>query len=266
MATSNVDQQDPMATFDDLLEEEEPDGATMSLMEHLEELRQRIFKSLIAVVLGAIIAFIFRVQIMNFLTLPLPKEAADVLGAGKDHKLVITGLGENFTVFLKLSIAVGILVAIPIILYQIWAFVSPGLYPKEKKTALPFVFLGVILFLAGIALGFVVLQYPVQWLINFGSSNFTELITADSYFTFVAFFLLAFGIVFEIPLVLTFLAQLGLVTSQALKKRRPMAHVGMWIAATFLTPGADIYSPIILGVAMSILFELTIIFIRITKH
>jgi len=266
MATSNIDQQDPMATFDDLLEEEEPDGATMSLMEHLEELRQRIFKSLIAVVLGAIIAFIFRVQIMNFLTLPLPKEAADVLGVGNSHKLVITGLGENFTVFLKLSIAVGILVAIPIILYQIWAFVSPGLYPKEKKTALPFVFLGIILFLAGIALGFVVLQYPVQWLINFGSSNFTELITADSYFTFVAFFLLAFGIVFEIPLVLTFMAQLGLITSQTLRKKRPTAHVGMWIAATFLTPGADIYSPIILGVAMSILFELTIIFIRITKH
>src|SRR6266852_5916850 len=117
MATSNVDQQDPMATFDDLLEEEEPDGATMSLMEHLEELRQRIFKSLIAVVLGAIIAFIFRVQIMNFLTLPLPKEAADVLGVGKSHKLVITGLGENFTVFLKLSIFVSILGATPIILF-----------------------------------------------------------------------------------------------------------------------------------------------------
>ena len=263
MATSNIDQQDPMAALEDLLEEE-PDGATMSLVDHLEELRQRIFKSLIAVVLGAIVAFIFRVQIMNFLTLPLPKEAADVLGKG--NKLVITGIGENFTVFLKISIAVGILIAIPVILYQIWAFVSPGLYPKEKKTALPFVFLGIFLFVAGIALGFIVLQYPVQWLINFGSSNFTELITADSYFTFVAFFLLAFGIVFEIPLVLTFLAQLGLITSQTLRKRRPTAHVGMWIAATFLTPGADIYSPIILGVAMSILFELTIIFIRITKH
>ncbi len=82
----------------------------------------------------------------------------------------------------------------------------------------------------------------------------------------MAFFLLAFGIVFEIPLVLTFMAQLGLITSQTLRRKRPTAHVGMWIAATFLTPGADIYSPIILGVAMSILFELTIIFIRITKH
>jgi sec-independent protein translocase protein TatC len=251
-----------MASLEDLLEEE-PDGATMSLVEHLEELRQRIFKSLIAVVLGAIVAFIFRIPIMNFLTLPLPKEAADVLGKG--NKLVITGIGENFTVFLKISIAVGILIAIPVILYQIWAFVSPGLYPREKKTALPFIFLGVVLFAAGISLGFIVLQYPVQWLINFGSSNFTELITADSYFTFVAFFLLAFGIVFEIPLVLTFMAQLGLVTSQALRRKRPTAHVGMWIAATFLTPGADIYSPIILGVSMSCLYELTILFIKAIK-
>jgi sec-independent protein translocase protein TatC len=263
MATSNIDQQDPMAALEDLLDEE-PDGATMSLVEHLEELRQRIFKSLIAVVLGAIIAFIFRVQIMNFLVLPLPK-TADVIG--KNHNLVVTGLAEGFTVFLKLSVAVGILVAIPVILYQIWAFVSPGLYPKEKKTALPFVFLGIVLFIAGIALGFVVLRYPVQWLINFGSSNFTELVTADSYFTFVAFFLLAFGVVFEIPLVLTFLAQLGLITSQTLRKKRPAAHVGMWIAATFLTPGADLYSPIILGIAMSVLYELTIIFIRLfTSH
>jgi len=263
MATSNIDQQDPMATLDDygLLGEEEPDEATMSLVDHLEELRWRIFKSIIAIVVGAIVAFVFRVQIMTFLTWPLPR-AADAIGG----KLIVTGLAEGFTVFLKLSIAAGILVAIPVILYQIWAFVSPGLYQKEKKTALPFVFLGIVLFLAGIALGFIVLQYPVQWLVSFASGSFTELVTADSYFTFVAFFLLAFGIVFEIPLVLTFMAQLGLITSQTLSRKRPTAHVGMWIAATFLTPGADIYSPIILGVAMSVLFELTIVFIRITKH
>ena len=123
-----------------------------------------------------------------------------------------------------------------------------------------------MLFIAGIALGFIVLRYPVQWLVNFASSSFAELVTADSYFTFVAFFLLAFGIVFEIPLVLTFLAQIGLVTSRTLTRRRPTVHIGMWIAATFLTPGADIYSPIILGIAMSFLFELTIVFIKITRH
>lgn len=258
MATSNIDQQE-YTVFD---EEPELDDATMSLVEHLEELRWRIFKSLIAVVVGAIIAFIFHVQIMNFLTLPLPK-TADQIGTGK---LITTGLAEGFTVFLKLSVAGGILLAIPVVLYQVWAFISPGLYDREKKAAVPFIFIGVALFLAGITLGFIVLQYPVNWLVSFAASNFTPLVTADSYFTFVAFFLLAFGVVFEIPLVLTFMAQLGIITSQTLRHKRPAAHVGMWIAATFLTPGADIYSPIILGVAMSCLFELTIIFIRLTKH
>jgi len=262
MAT--IDQQDPMATVDEYStdEEEELDESAMSLVDHLEELRWRIFKSIIAVVVGAIAAFFFRVQIMTFLTWPLPK-TADQIGKGK---LIVTGLAEGFTVFLKLSLAAGILIAIPVILYQIWAFVAPGLYEKEKKTAVPFIFVGIVLFLAGISLGYIVLQYPVQWLVNFASDSFTELVSADSYFTFVAFFLLAFGIVFEIPLVLTFLAQLGLVTSQTLRRKRPTAHIGMWIAATFLTPGADFYSPIILGVAMSFLYELTIVFIRITKH
>lgn len=262
MAT--IDQQDPMATVDEYStdEEEELDESAMSLVDHLEELRWRIFKSIIAVVVGAIAAFFFRVQIMTFLTWPLPK-TADQIGKGK---LIVTGLAEGFTVFLKLSLAAGILIAIPVILYQIWAFVAPGLYDKEKKTAVPFIFVGIVLFLVGISLGYIVLQYPVQWLVNFASDSFTELVAADSYFTFVAFFLLAFGIVFEIPLVLTFLAQLGLVTSQTLRRKRPTAHIGMWIAATFLTPGADFYSPIILGVAMSFLYELTIVFIRITKH
>lgn len=263
MATGKIEEQDPMAAFDNLLlEEEETDPSAMSLIEHLEELRMRIFKSLIAIVLGAIIAFIFRVQIMNFLVLPLPK-TADVLGGGK---LVVTGLMEGFTTFLMVSIAAGFLIALPFVLYQLWAFVAPGLLEKEKKYAVPFILVGVALFVAGVTLGYIVLQYPVQWLISFASSNFTELVTAGSYFTFVAFFLLAFGIVFEIPLVLTFLSLVDLITLETLTKKRTGAHIGMWIASTFLTPGADFYSPIFLGVAMSCLYELTIIFIRITQR
>lgn len=261
MATSNASQQASTATADGYDGDDELEEASMSLIDHLEELRRRIFKSLIAVVVGSIVAFVFRVQLMQFLTWPLPK-GADQYGG----KLIVLGLAEGFTVFLKLSVAGGILLAIPVILYQVWAFIAPGLYDKEKKKALPFVFIGAVLFLAGIALGFIVLQYPANWLVNFSSGTFTELVTADSYFTFVAFFLLAFGIVFEIPLVLTFLAQIGIVNSQTLRKKRPVAHVGMWVAATFLTPGADLYSPIILGVAMSCLYELTIVFIRVTKH
>ena len=263
MSTSNIDQQDPMATVNEsILEEEETDESAMSLVEHLEELRWRILKSFIAIAIGSIIAFIFREQILTFLTYALPKNA-DMPTNGR---LITTGVAEGFTVFLKLSLAVGFLIALPVILYQLWAFISPGLFDKEKKNAVPFIIVGLVLFVAGISLGFIVLQYPVQWLINFAADSFTPLVTADSYFTFTVFFLLAFGIVFEIPLVLTFLAQLGLVTSQILRKKRPVAYVGMWIAATFATPGADPYSPIILGVAMTFLYELTIVFIRITKH
>jgi sec-independent protein translocase protein TatC len=269
MATGNLHQSDLLPDLDEAFasEEEEEDGASMTLVEHLEELRWRIFKSLIAVVVGAILAFIFREPILRFLTLPLPRLSNSLhlvpQGQMAGKGLITIGLAEGFTVFLKVSIAVGILLAIPVILYQAWAFVAPGLYRHEKRAALPFLILGTLLFVAGIALGFVVLQYPVQWLISFAAGDFVELVTADSYFTFVAFFLLAFGIVFEIPLVLTFLAKIGLVSAESLKRRRAAAHVGLWIASTFLTPGADIYSPIILGITMSCLYELTIVFIKI---
>jgi sec-independent protein translocase protein TatC len=188
--------------------------------------------------------------------------AADALTHGKP---VVTGITEGFTVFLMISVAVGFILALPVVLYQTWAFISPGLLTKEKKYAIPFIFAGVILFTAGVTLGFFVLQYPVQWLITFASDSFAALITAGSYFTFVAFFMLAFGIVFEIPLVLTFLAQVDLITSRTLIKKRAASHIGMWIASTFITPGADIYSPIFLGVSMSFLYELSIIFIKLIK-
>lgn len=262
MATGKINQQSRLTSIDDdNTEEEEDDPSAMSLVDHLEELRWRIFKSLIAIAVGGIVAFIFRNQIIQFLEIPLPTQQADAIG----HKLIVTGLAEGFTVFLKMAFAGGFILALPVVLYQTWAFIAPGLLEKEKKYAVPFIFIGIFLFLAGLVLGFIVLRYPVQWLVTFASDSFTELVTADSYFTFVAFFMLAFGIVFELPLVLTFLAQIGVVTSQTLTRRRAASHVTMWIASTFLTPGADIYSPVILGVAMSCLYELTIIFIKITK-
>jgi sec-independent protein translocase protein TatC len=243
------------------MEDEEDQLTTMSLVDHLEELRWRILKSLIAVAVGTVIAFIFREQIVRFLAAPLP-QGADMLTHGK---IVVTGITEGFTVFLLISFAAGVILALPVILYQVWAFVAPGLYAHEKRAAVPFIFIGVVLFIVGVTLGYIVLRYPVEWLVNFASNTFVELITANSYFTFVAFFVLAFGLVFELPLVLTFMAQVGLITSDTLRKKRASSHIGMWVASTFLTPGADIYSPIILGTAMSFLYELTIVFIRWTK-
>jgi sec-independent protein translocase protein TatC len=250
---STIDQQS--------MEDEEDQFTSMSLVDHLEELRWRILKSLIAVAVGTVIAFIFREQIVSFLAAPLP-QGADMLTHGK---IVVTGITEGFTVFLLISFAAGVILALPVILYQVWGFVAPGLYAHEKRAAVPFIFIGLVLFIVGVTLGYIVLRYPVEWLVNFASNTFVELITANSYFTFVAFFVLAFGLVFELPLVLTFMAQVGLVSSETLQRKRASSHIGMWIASTFLTPGADIYSPIILGTAMSFLYELTIVFIRWTK-
>src|SRR6266699_3912808 len=264
MASNKVDEQDPLAPIYEAFssgEDDENDPSAMSLVDHLEELRWRIFKSLIAIAVGSVVAFIFREQIVGFLTLPLPK-TADPLTHGKP---IVTGITEGFTVFLMISIAAGFILALPVVLYQTWAFISPGLLEKEKKYAVPFIFVGIILFAAGISLGYFVLQYPVQWLVTFASDSFTEFVTACSYFTFVSFFILAFGIVFEIPLVLTFLAQVDLISSQTLIRKRTASHIGMWIAATIITPGADIYSPNFLGVSMSFLYELSIIFIKLIK-
>jgi sec-independent protein translocase protein TatC len=242
------------------LKDDDEELSSMSLVEHLEELRWRIFKSLLAILGGAIIAFVFRNQLMDFLQAPLP-EQANTLKAG--HKLVTTGLTEGLTVELILSVIAGCIIALPVILYQTWAFIAPGLYRHEKRNAIPFIFIGIVLFIVGVSLGYIVLRFPVQWLIDFQSSSFTQLVTADSYFKFVAIFILIFGLIFELPLVLTFLARVGIVTVEGLRRKRAVTHISMWAASTFLTPGADIYSPIIIGASLSCLYELTIIFIKI---
>lgn len=261
---NKTDMQDPLVALNSTSqqdEDEEEGLATMSLMDHLEELRWRIFKVLIAIVIGSTIAFVFRNSLIKFLEAPLP-DTANILSLKSGHPLVVTGLTEGFTTYLLLSIVAGTILALPVLLYQTWAFIVPGLYEHEKKHAVPFVFIGLALFIAGIALGYVVLRYPIQWLVNFASDSFTPLVTAGSYFTFVAVFILVFGLIFELPLILTFLAKVGLVSKETLQRKRAVAHVIMWVVATFATPGADPYSPVILGIAMSFLYELTIIFIR----
>ena len=195
-------------------------------------MRWRIFKSLIAIVVGAIVAFFFRGQLLDFLQAPLPNQAS-ALEKLTGHKLVISGLTEGLTVELILSAIAGCVVALPVILYQAWAFIAPGLYKHEKRNAIPFIFIGIVLFIVGMSLGYVVLRFPVQWLIDFQSSSFTQLVTADSYFKFVSIFLLVFGLIFELPLILTFLARIGIVTAQALQKKRAIAHIAMWTALTF---------------------------------
>jgi sec-independent protein translocase protein TatC len=243
-------------------EQDDGEGAVMSLVDHLEELRRRLIKCLAAVVVGSLIGFVFWDKILDFLARPLPN-VLQQLHADHGQKFVVTGLGEGFMLALKVAVAIGIVLAVPVLLYQTWAFIAPALTRRERKYALPFTLIGVVLFVAGLSLGYVVLTYPVNWLINFGSDQVVYLPDANAYLGFVAYFLLAFGVVFELPLVLTFMSLVGIVNSRILRQKRMYILFGLWFLSCFITPGADPYSPVIIAAAFTILFELSIILMRI---
>ncbi len=272
MAAQHVETEQEQATLSTGLQsateepEEEEEGAVMTLVEHLEELRRRIIRSFIAVVVASIAGFFLWDRVLNLLTNPLPDIAAKLPHTHGGQKLITTDIGEPFLIALKLALAIGIVIASPYILYQIGAFFTPALTRKERKYAIPFALLGIGLFVIGIVVGYFVLRYPVDWLINFGNSQFDMLIKADSYLTFVAYFLLAFGITFELPLVLTFLGVVGIINSRMLRAKRMYILFGLWILSCFITPGTDPYSPVIVGVALTLLFEFSIILLRIIKR
>lgn len=232
-------------------------SAEVSVVEHLEELRRRLVYCVVADSIGAVGAFIFYQPILQFLLSPLPSQANVLATHYGTPQLTVTGIGEGFTVVLKLALAVGIGLATPVWLYQLWGFLVPGLTWQEKRYALPFTLIGVVLFLAGLGVGFLTLRYPMEWLLSFGQPYFVEIITADNYFTFVSYFLLAFGLTFELPLVLTFLVVSGVVAAHTLREHRAAILVGLWIASCFITPGADPYSPLILGLAFTSLYVIS---------
>ncbi|HEU5344671.1 MAG TPA: twin-arginine translocase subunit TatC [Ktedonobacterales bacterium] len=248
-------------------EGEEELGGVMTLVEHLEELRKRLLVAIIAIAVCSVVTYIFWDPIFGFLLSPLPDLSAGPAGAGiMEHgKLVISDPIGGFMISLKVSIAVGIALATPVVLYQIWGFLAPAMTRRERKYAAPFTLLGVGLFVIGLVVGFLVLRFPIDWLVSFGRDRFIPLITADSYFTFVTYFLLAFGAVFELPLVLTFLGVVGVINSRMLREKRMYILFGLWVLSCFITPGADPISPIIIGAALTGLFELSIILLRVIK-
>jgi sec-independent protein translocase protein TatC len=237
----------------------------MTLVQHLEELRHRLLFCVAAVMVGTAVAFVFHDSILALLLRPLPAQAGALEALGGGHRIAVTGVGEAFAVVLKLSLAAGIAIATPVWLYHLWAFVTPALRGPERRYALPFTVLGVLLFVTGLGVGFVTLRYPLNWLLTFSDRSFVEIITADNYFTFVAYFLLAFGLTFELPLVVTGLVVLGIVSPDALRTHRSSILIALWTASCFITPGADPYSPLILGVAFTVLFLVSTGLVRFVR-
>jgi sec-independent protein translocase protein TatC len=222
------------------------DQSVMSLVDHLTELRSRLFRAIIAVAIGSAIGFYVAPAVRVFLQAPL-----------NGIPLQVLGVGDAFIIQVKISIVVGIILAMPVLLYQIWAFVAPGLTPQERKTVRPWIPLALFFFALGTAIAYVVLPFAIAFLFSFTGEGLEARPAAGQYFDFVTTLFLVFGLIMEFPILLYGLSRVGIVTSQRLAASRRMVILGIAIFAAIATPGGDLISPFVLGITMYILFELT---------
>jgi sec-independent protein translocase protein TatC len=231
----------------------------MPFLDHLEELRWRIFYSLIAFVVGLMVAFVLlqQVPLIQFLERP-------VLPYLHGRKLIFTHPGDPFSIVLNASFVVGLILSSPVVLYQAWAFFAPALYAHEKKLVVPVLLGAVLLFIGGVALSFyVVLPFTLGFLLNFQTEALEPMITASEYFGFAISMSLAFGAVFELPILIVALTALGIVTPAFLVKYRRHAVVLCVVGSAFITPGADPTSLFALSVPLFLLFEVSVVLSRL---
>ena len=220
---------------------------------HLEELRSRLIKCFIAIGVGFAASYGFKEILFDILVRPLVQVMDQ-----SDH-LIFTGLPEAFFTYLKVSLLSGLILGSPVIIYQFWMFVAPGLYAKEKRLMLPIVFLSTIFFVGGAFFGyFIVFPYGFKFFLGFASETIRPLPSMREYLSFASKLLLAFGLVFELPLIITFLAKLGIVSVSFLKKNRKYAILLFFVCAAILTP-PDVVTQIMMALPLLILYEISII-------
>ena len=224
---------------------------------HLEELRKRLITCFIAVGVGFAICYGFKEKLFQILVRPLLR----VMKTGET--LIFTGLPEAFFTYLKVALLSGLMLAAPIIIYQFWMFVAPGLYNREKRFMLPIVFLSSFFFVGGALFGyFIVFPWGFKFFLGFADEHIRALPSMKEYLGFSAKLLLAFGLVFELPLVITFLAKLGLVSVDFLKKNRKYALLLFFAGAAILTP-PDVVTQIMMALPLMVLYEISILGARI---
>ncbi len=235
-----------------------PEEYEAPLTEHLAELRTRLIRSLISIAVFAVIAFTQVDFFFDIFQEPLNKVFPDL-------KLVALTPTESFFTALKISILVGFVLASPFVFYQVWKFIEPALYENEKRLLVPFVLFTTVFFTAGVLFAFFgVLPLAIKFLLTFGYEQLSvdPMLSVSSYISFVIRLLLAFGITFELPVIISLLARLGLVTPETLIKIRPYFIVGIFILAAVLTP-PDVVSQIFLALPLLVFYELSIIAAKI---
>jgi sec-independent protein translocase protein TatC len=229
------------------------DDEKLPFTAHLEELRRRLIICFAAIGVGFVISYVFSKRLFEILMMPL------LSAMPPEEKLIYTGLPEAFFTYLKVAFLAGVLLAIPVIMYQLWMFIAPGLYDKDKRLILPVVFLSSIFFVGGALFGyFVVFPFGFQFFMGFASDYVRPLPSMKEYLSFSAKLLFAFGIVFELPLFITFLARLGVVDVPFLKAKRKYAILLFFVFAAILTP-PDVITQIMMAAPLILLYEVSII-------
>ncbi|MEB3196270.1 MAG: twin-arginine translocase subunit TatC [Candidatus Sericytochromatia bacterium] len=237
----------------------------MSVFDHLEEMRWRIFKALLAVLVMAVAVFVNHAPVVRFLERPLHVPTGPMGFPPLDVVLIFTGPGEYFMAVMKLSLLGGLYLALPVLLYQILAFVGPGLLPTERRLAIPTVIGAFALFSLGMAFAYaLLLPTGLQFLVGFAPPEVKPMLAIGQYLGFSGGLLFATGLAFELPLFLLAASVLGVVTSYSLATQRRSAFVTAFVLAALLTPSVDIFSQLALAVALYGLFEFSLLLIRLT--
>jgi sec-independent protein translocase protein TatC len=242
---------------------------TMTLFEHLDELRQRLIVSMLAVGAAAIVGWFLYNPVVDLLlnpycdyweTLPPAQRTTD------SCVLFYTAPLDAMVVKLKVVVFIGILVALPVLLWQFWGFVVPGLTSRERRMAVPFVAASVLLFALGAFFAYWTLPRGLNFLLGFAGSNFAPILTGDRFITFVVLVAFAFGLSFEFPIVLIFLELVGVLSSDQLRRWRRFSILGISIFAAIITPSADPYTMLALALPMYLFYEAAIIVGRLLKR
>jgi sec-independent protein translocase protein TatC len=225
------------------------------ILTHLGELRNRVIKAAVALVVAVVVAFLLRNQIFDLLVAPWEK-AAD------DRDLVFFRPTEAFTFFMRLSLFGGVILASPFIIWQAWAFVSPGLHRREKRYIVPIVSVMVVLFIAGLLIGYWSLERGLGFLLDFGQDRLEPVVGSEEYLSFAMRFLLVFGIAFLFPVFLFSAALVGVVGSRTLRRGRRWAVLLIVTLGAVITPSGDPLTLLLLSTPLYLLYEITILLVR----
>lgn len=235
------------------------DDEKQPFLSHLEELRKRLITCAIAVGIGFVVAYFFSERLFQLLITPLKQ----VMPEG--DKLIFTNLPEMFFTYLKVAFIAGILATAPVIFYELWMFVAPGLYRNEKRYVTPFVVASTLLFVGGALFGyFVVFPFGFKFFIGFSNEYVKALPSVKQYLSFSIKLLFAFGLVFELPVVIFFLTKIGIVTPDILKKKRKYAILLTFVIASILTP-PDVITQCMMAGPLIVLYEFGILVSRLAK-